>query len=166
MNKRLFSVSLAIFAVVALPGCFSQSSAPGTTLIKAARLLDVRKGVYVENAAVLIDNERIKEVAAASDVQPHATKETTVIDLGNATLLPGLIDCHTHLMARIPTGPDGYVLILVTKLQAFRALEAAADARVTLEAGFTTVRDVENTGTARIGRVCESVVKCSRMAWL
>jgi imidazolonepropionase-like amidohydrolase len=56
-------------------------------------------------------------------------------------------DCHTHLMARIPDGPDGYTLNLATKSQAFRALEGAADARATLEAGFTTVRDVENEGS-------------------
>jgi imidazolonepropionase-like amidohydrolase len=70
-----------------------------------------------------------------------------VIDLGQATVLPGLLDCHTHLMARIPDTPDGYTLNLATKSQAFRALEGAADARVTLYAGFTTVRDVENEGS-------------------
>src|SRR5260370_17003342 len=50
-------------------------------------------------------------------------------------------------MARIPPGPDGYILNLATKSQAYRALEGAANARVTLEAGFTTVRDVENEGS-------------------
>jgi imidazolonepropionase-like amidohydrolase len=50
-------------------------------------------------------------------------------------------------MARIPSGPDGYVVNLATKSPAFRALEGAADARATLEAGFTTVRDVENEGS-------------------
>jgi imidazolonepropionase-like amidohydrolase len=50
-------------------------------------------------------------------------------------------------MARIPNGPDGYILNLATKPEAFRALEGAADARATLEAGFTTVRDVENEGS-------------------
>src|SRR5260370_1708941 len=50
-------------------------------------------------------------------------------------------------MARIPPGPDGYILNLASRSQAFRALEGAGDARVTLEAGFTTVRDVENEGS-------------------
>jgi imidazolonepropionase-like amidohydrolase len=66
-----------------------------------------------------------------------------VIDLGNATVLPRLIDCHTHLLLREPEDPNSYALNLVTKSEAFRALEGAADARVTLEAGSTTVRDVE-----------------------
>lgn len=147
MSKRLFSPSLTIVAAVLLPGCLGQIAPPHTTLVKAARLLDVGKGAYLENAAVLIEDERIKEVGSASDIQPHAPKDAAILDLGNATLLPGLIDCHTHLMARIPAGPDGYALNLATKSQAFRALEGAADARITLEAGFTTVRDVENEGS-------------------
>jgi imidazolonepropionase-like amidohydrolase len=120
---------------------------PHITLLKAARLLDIRKGTYIENAAVLIDGQRIQEAGAASAIEPHAGKEAHIIDLGNATLLPGLIDCHTHLMARIPAGSDGYILNLATKSQAFRALEGAADARAALRAGFTAVRDVENEGS-------------------
>jgi imidazolonepropionase-like amidohydrolase len=70
------------------------------------------------------------------------------IDLGSATLLPGLIDVHTHLMARMGSGNqvDEYILNLAKKSQAYRALEGAAGARRTLYAGFTTVRDVENEG--------------------
>jgi len=120
---------------------------PHITLVKAAKLLDIRKGNYVEHAAVLIDGQRIKEAGAASAIEPHAGKDAQIIDLGTATLLPGLIDCHTHLMARIPPGSVGYVVNLATKSQAFRALEGAADARATLRAGFTAVRDVENEGS-------------------
>ena len=69
------------------------------------------------------------------------------MDLGKTTVLPGLIDAHTHLLARIPQGDGGYALNLVTKSEAFRALEGAANARATLHAGFTTVRDVGNEGS-------------------
>lgn len=125
----------------------SSAKAPTQVLVKASRLLDVRSGKYVEGAAVLIENDRIKEVGPAAEVQAHAQKEAEVIDLGRSTLLPGLIDCHTHLMARFADTPDGYLLGLATKSQAVRALEGAADARLTLNAGFTTVRDVENEGS-------------------
>jgi len=117
-------------------------------LIKAGRFLDVRTGNYVEAAGIWIEGDRIKQVGRAVDIEAHTPKGTLVIDLARATVLPGLVDCHTHLMARIPDVADGYILNLATKSEAFRALEGAADARVTLEAGFTTVRDVENEGSA------------------
>lgn len=116
-------------------------------VVKAGKLLDVRKGSYIDDAGVWIEGERIKEVGSFSRVELHAPKDASVIDLGRATVLPGLIDCHTHLMARIPSTNNGYALTLATKSQAFRALEGAFDARITLDAGFTTVRDVESEGS-------------------
>jgi imidazolonepropionase-like amidohydrolase len=126
------------------------SAAPqlaASVLVKAGKLLDVRKGGYIEGGAIWIEGDRIKEVGRLAEVQSHIPKDAKVIDLSRATVLPGLIDCHTHLMARFADTRDGYLLGLATKSQAFRALEGAADARVTLYAGFTTVRDVENEGS-------------------
>lgn len=117
-------------------------------IIRAARVLDVRRGSYIKDAAIWIRGERIKAVGSAIDVLKDAPASAEVFDFGDVTLLPGLIDCHTHLMARLPTGADGYALNLLTKSEAYRALEGAANARATLEAGFTTVRDVENEGSA------------------
>ena len=127
----------------------SETDVKGQTviLVKAGRLLTLPSGNYIEGAGILIEGERINQVGRAAEVMKLAPKNAQVIDLGNATVLPGLIDCHTHLMLREPEGPNSYALNLVTKSQAFRALEGAADARITLEAGFTTVRDVENEGS-------------------
>jgi len=125
----------------------AESPAPASIVVKAAKLLDVRKGAYMENAAIWIEGDRIKEVGKAGEVQTLAPKNAKVIDLGGATVLPGLIDCHTHIMGRIPEGDDGYILNLATKSQAFRALEGAYNARITLQAGYTTIRDVENEGS-------------------
>ena len=116
-------------------------------LVKAGKLLDVRNGVYLENQAIWIEGGRIKEVGPVSQIQARTPKNAEIVDLSGATVLPGLIDCHTHLMSRFEAGPNGYLLGLATKSQAFRALEGAANARVTLNAGFTTVRDVENEGS-------------------
>jgi imidazolonepropionase-like amidohydrolase len=144
-------VHLLLFSLLVSGSAIAQSQSEAKdsvpTIVKSARLLDVRKGSYVENAAIWIDGEHIKEVGVASEVQAHAPKNAKVIDLGGATLLPGLIDCHTHIMARIPEGDDGYVVNLATKSQAFRALEGAYNARITLEAGYTTIRDVESEGS-------------------
>jgi len=142
-----------MLALVLLNVCFANvqpkpdSKPAALTLLKTGRILDVKNGHYVENVGILIDGDRIKEVGPLADVQSHTPKSATMIDLGSATVLPGLVDCHTHLMARIPDTADGYIMNLATKSQAFRALEGAADARATLEAGFTTVRDVENEGS-------------------
>jgi len=125
------------------------ASAPpaNATFVKAGRLLDVRSGRYIEMAGILIQAGKVQEVGRAADLQPHVPDNATILDLDSETLLPGLIDCHTHLMARFAGTPDGYILGLAQKSQAYRALEGAADAKATLLAGFTTVRDVENEGS-------------------
>jgi imidazolonepropionase-like amidohydrolase len=125
----------------------ADSASHGPIVIRVAQILEVRTGAYLKDAAVLIEGERIKAVGRANEVLKQAPATAQIIDLGDHTMLPGLIDCHTHLMARVPAGKDGYALNLLTKSQAYRALEGAADARATLEAGFTTVRDVENEGS-------------------
>jgi imidazolonepropionase-like amidohydrolase len=146
--KTRVVVSVAVLCFIS---AFAQSQSapdfPASVVVKAARLLDVRKGVYIENAAIWIEGERIKEVGPAAEIQGRAPKNVKVIDLAQATVLPGLIDCHTHIMARIPKGDDGYIINLATKSQAFRALEGAYNARITLGAGYTTIRDVENEGS-------------------
>ncbi len=116
------------------------------TLIKAGRLLDVKRGRLLEDQAILIEGERIKEVGPADVVQPHAPEDARVIDLGQATVLPGLIDCHDHL-----TGdPEhaGYAALGISVPR--RALIGARNARRTLEAGFTTVRNVGAAGYADV----------------
>ncbi|PYL54102.1 MAG: hypothetical protein DMF29_06950, partial [Verrucomicrobia bacterium] len=67
-------------------------------LVKAGRLLDPRSGNVLSPAAVLIENGKIKEVGPPSQVQAKAPAGVKTIDLGSATLLPGLIDSHTHLL--------------------------------------------------------------------
>ncbi len=124
-----------------------QAGAPPVVLVRALRLLDVRSGRTVEDAALVIEGDRIKAVGVATEVLKQVPAGIGVLDLGNVTVLPGLIDAHTHLLARIPEGAGGYALNLVTKSDAYRALEGAANARATLQAGFTTVRDVGNEGS-------------------
>src|SRR5215469_8634067 len=142
---------LVLAATLSCLSAFAQSQSalgpPISVVLKAEKLLDVRKGSYVEKAAIWVEGERIKEIGPAAEIQGRAPKNIRVIDLGQATALPGLIDCHTHIMARIPRGDNGYIINLATKSQAFRALEGAYNARITLEAGYTTIRDVESEGS-------------------
>jgi imidazolonepropionase-like amidohydrolase len=148
MKTRVVLLTLTVFVCsVAFAQSTSDAQPSASIVVKAARVLDVRKGGYIDDAAIWIEGERVKEVGRASDVQAHAPRDAKIIDLGAATVLPGLIDCHTHIMSRVPRGKDGYILNLATKSQAFRALEGAYDARIMLEAGYTSIRDVENEGS-------------------
>src|SRR5262245_20034009 len=97
----------------------------------------------LRDAVVVIEGDKIAAVGSGLAVPADAR----VVTLGDVTLLPGLIDCHTHLLARLSVDGQGYGVNLLTKSTAYRALEGAADARLTLHAGFTTVRDVENEGS-------------------
>ncbi len=108
----------------------------------AARAVDLETGVLRSDPVVLVDGERIVAVRYGGSV-PDGVRR---VDLGDVTLLPGLIDAHTHLLGT--AGADGYAAMLVHQSQAKRALGGAANARKTLFAGFTTVRDVENEGSA------------------
>jgi imidazolonepropionase-like amidohydrolase len=141
--SRAIFLSLALCFLFAMAG--AQQNAPQKIVaLRASRMLDVKSGSMVHDAVVLIQDEKITAAGASLKIPAGAE----VVDLGNATLLPGLIDCHTHLMARMSDDdPQGYGLSLLTKSQAFRALEGAADARITLQAGFTAVRDVESEGS-------------------
>lgn len=144
----LFVLTIASAAGAASPQA-PVSSTASATLIKAARILDVRSGVYRINHALLVADHRIVHVGPVAEVEARAPAGVTTIDLGAATVLPGLIDCHAHLLAamegRFDAGAN--IVIAVTKLgQAKRALIGAGNAREMLEAGFTTVRNVGHSG--------------------
>ena len=133
---------IILFATgIAIPS--AQRPEGGMIALRAARVLNVRSGVVDADAVVLIRGDRI--TACGSHVP--VPSGTPVLDLGDATLLPGLADVHTHMLARIGDERSAYALMLLTKSEAFRALEGAADSRLTLNAGFTAVRDAENEGS-------------------
>ena len=139
LNRRTFCmVAATTFATSA-----AAQLAPRLVVVKAARMLDLGSGRYVPNAVVIITEGTVTASGSAISAPPGAQ----AIDLGDATILPGLIDVHTHLMARMGDNEDSYTQTLATESLARRALDGAADARATLMAGFTTVRDVESEGS-------------------
>lgn len=134
----LFAVISAICASAQTPARNSAAKpAPKMTYIRAGRLFDSTSDKVRENMVIVVQDDRIQSVSPASATSIPAG--ATVIDLSHATVLPGLIDCHTHLGSRA----DRYNEIYYFKDTPFQsAFAAVVHARKTLEAGFTSVRDV------------------------
>jgi hypothetical protein len=92
MRRKIYLLALELLLIGCLVKAQSKpESKPTVTVLKAGRALDVRTGRYLKGAGVLIEGDRIKEVGAAADIQARAPKSAAVIDLGRATVLPGLV---------------------------------------------------------------------------
>lgn len=151
MNYLRTLLLFAFVACVALPASAqtpapAAPAAPREVAVKAGRVLDVRTGRYAENQIIWIEGDRIKEVGPANDLAAKLPKNARIIDLSKDTVLPGLIDCHTHLTF-LPNllGPAGMHVSVPRE-----ALYGAKNARITVEAGFTTVRNAGANGYSDI----------------
>ena len=127
MTRRLLTACILLVL-----GAASAPAQERPLVVRAARMLDVASGRIVPDAAVVVQGGRI----VALGVPAPADAET--IDLGDVTLMPGLIDMHTHLAMDIE---GDWVMRAVRATAADHALRGARNARRTLEAGFTTVRE-------------------------
>ena len=157
--RTFLLLAAPLFALFTAGQVAAQSESPSVlTLVKAARLLDPRTGNVLSPAAVLIQDGKIKEVGSPSQLQPHVPAGVKTIDLGGATLLPGLIDSHTHLLLDVIVPPEqeyerryngDFVpdqLLAIVESPSKRAFLGAQLAREDLESGFTTVRNLGHSG--------------------
>jgi len=128
------SLACAVWSAGAQTAPPAKPVAPKVTVVKAARLVDPKSGTVIANATVIVSDDKVTQVGSGLAVPAGAE----VIDLKGATLLPGLIDCHTHITSQ----PNDYYEDIFRKSPIDYAITAHIYARRTLEAGFTTVRDV------------------------
>ncbi|MGZ7040979.1 MAG: amidohydrolase family protein [Thermoanaerobaculia bacterium] len=126
----LFLVTLPLFA------------ADRPVVLKAARLIDGRGGPIATPGLVVIRGNRIESIGTAS----NAPMDALIIDLGDMTLLPGLIDAHVHTLLQGDVTQDDYDVQLFKESLPYRALRASRAVKIGLEHGFTTMRDVETEG--------------------
>lgn len=137
MKTLLYSLVLGLAA--SLPVLAADAPKPPPLLVvKAAHFVDPVSGTTKDNQAVVMEGGKVKAIGAATDVTTALPPDTKVIDLGNATVLPGLIDCHVHLA----NAPGNYYEGILRKSSIDTATITHLYAQRTLLAGFTTVRNV------------------------
>jgi imidazolonepropionase-like amidohydrolase len=155
MQKLFFIIAVSVLALQAVPIRSARAANP-IILLRAEHLLDPRSGKVLSPAAVLIEGDKIKQIGISSQVATPAGAK--IIDLGAATLLPGLIDGHTHLFLDIIVPPEAEMqrhfnglfapgmLLAIIESPSKRVLLGAQMAREDLESGITTVRNLGHSG--------------------
>ena len=141
---RIRTVGNAVVVFVCLLCAMNGLLRAQVTAVTAGTLIDPDTGTEKANQTILIDGEKI--VTVGSDVQiPSDAKR---IDLSHETVLPGLIDAHTHLLGTVDAKWDlgDFWIMAMQRRAGFRAIQGAEHAKEMLESGFTTVRDVGNSG--------------------
>jgi imidazolonepropionase-like amidohydrolase len=149
-----------LLALLAAAEAAAQAPPAAASLVRAARLIEPRSGTVLSPAAVLIEDGRIKRVGTPAQVQADVPAAARIVDLGGATLLPGLIDAHTHLLLDVIVPQEeqlkrmtyngeflpAQLLGVAGMTPSARVLLGAKLAREDLESGFTTVRNVGHSG--------------------
>lgn len=137
--RRRVSLLSAVLLLFCLAATAQTAAAPKRVIIHAGHLLDVKTGKMLSDQAIVVEGDKIVSVGPASSVQAAAP---TTIDLSQKTVLPGLIDAHTHLT--MDPQNVGYNRLSISVPR--EALTGAKNARLTLLAGFTSVRNVGAAG--------------------
>jgi len=133
---------LVVQLVISASGAQTKEAAPKKIAIRAGRLIDGKSNTPTTNALILIEGDRIASVTPGG----AAPAGVEVIDLSKSTLLPGLVDTHTHLLLNGDITADDYDTQLLKESIPYRAVLGARNARIALDHGFTTMRDLETEG--------------------
>ena len=119
---------------------------PAQKLIKCGKLIDTAKGEVLTDQGVLIEGARISKVGSYASLAQSAGPDVELIDLSSATVLPGLSDCHTHVLLQGDITVDDYDQQLLKESTPYRTIRATVAARIALTNGFTAIRDLETEG--------------------
>jgi imidazolonepropionase-like amidohydrolase len=143
-------VLLALLIVLSLCHSYvigqTTPTTPSLTLIKAGKLINVRTGLVEENQGILIEGDRIKAVGPLQQTLALINPKARIIDLSGATVLPGLADCHTHILLQGDITAADYDEQLLKESIPYRTIRATVAVRTALNNGFTALRDLETEG--------------------
>jgi imidazolonepropionase-like amidohydrolase len=142
MGVAVFLLAVASVFVFEMRGQEKVAAPPKKIAIRAGHLIDGRSDKVVDNALILIEGDKIVSVASGGD----APAGVEVIDLSQYTVLPGLMDTHTHVLLNGDITAEDYDVQLLKQSIPYRAILGARNARIALEHGFTTMRDLETEG--------------------
>lgn len=135
MRKLLASGIILLFVIAV--------TAQKTIAIRCGKLLDTRSGQTTSNQVILVRGNLIESIVAAADFKQSTD---SIIDLSAYFVLPGLIDCHTHVLLQGDITSEDYDVQLLKESIPYRTLRASRSAKIALEGGFTTIRDLETEG--------------------
>ena len=136
----------AIMSLISATYSFADDAPKKTTVIHAGHMLDVETGKLLKDQFIIIDGDRIRDIVSLRDMEDMDDEEVEFIDLSELTVLPGLSDAHVHLTG--DANVHGYKRL--TRSTSRAAITGVRNAKRTLEAGFTTVRNVGAPGFADV----------------
>jgi imidazolonepropionase-like amidohydrolase len=139
---RLLACAGLAFPAIGPAAGAAETPAPRAVVLRCGRLIDGKAQSAVENAVILVEGERIRQVGAGLAVPAGAQ----VVDLGRSTCLPGLIDNHTHILLQGDITAADYDQQLLKESIPYRTIRATVAARTALLNGFTAMRDLETEG--------------------
>jgi len=146
--KRAFLAHL-IFGLLIFnlaPAVPAQVKEKQLVFIKAGHLIDTKNGKVLNGQGILIEGTRVKAVGPVASIQKQVPSDARIIDLSGATVLPGLADCHTHVLLQGDITAEDYDEQLLKESIPYRTIRATMAARTGLMNGFTVFRDVETEG--------------------
>ena len=144
-SLRVEFVGLAVLTFGLLSyssGAQTKVAAPKRTAIRAGRLIDGKNDKVIENALILVEGDKIASITPGG----AAPAGVELIDLSKATLLPGFIDTHTHVLLQGDITAEDYDAQVLKQSIPYRAILGARNAKIALDHGFTTLRDLETEG--------------------
>ena len=143
---RISIALLLALPISATAQAVQQTAPPRAYVIRAAHLIDGRSDVVQNDVAIVVQGDRILAVGRQADIASRIPGGAQLVDLGGATILPGLIDNHTHVLLQGDITSADYDEQLLKESIPYRAIRATAAVRMALMNGFTAIRDLETEG--------------------